>query len=71
MEAKEDKTPVSNAYFTEFIHDPISCGYFLAFCKTQFCSENANFIVEVKRFKDLFSSYEQQKLWCFVFLGYF
>ena len=36
-----------------FLNDPIKLGYLLHFCEKQFCSENVQFYMEVKMFKDL------------------
>lgn len=37
------------------VDDPIRLGYLLAFCESQYCVENVSFIIEVQRFKDIFS----------------
>lgn len=50
-----ERGPIINT--TDFwIDHPIRCGYLLAFCETQYSSENINFIMEIDRFRDLMSS---------------
>ena len=43
-------TPIINV-----LNDPLSCGFFLAFCRMQHAVENILFIMECDRFKDLMS----------------
>lgn len=40
----------------DILCDPIKCGYLLAFCKTQFSSENIEYLLEVDFFRDYFES---------------
>lgn len=36
----------------DIINNPLKCGYLLAFCESEFSTENINFILEIDRFKD-------------------
>lgn len=53
---EEDLARVRSLNSIEFlVDDPIACGYLRLFCESQFCVENVHFVVEVGRFKDIFS----------------
>ena len=52
------RATISAEYMTPIINvlnDPLSCGFFLAFCRMQHAVENILFIMECDRFKDLLS----------------
>ena len=52
------RATISAEYMTPIINvlnDPLSCGFFLAFCRMQHAVENILFIMECDRFKDLMS----------------
>lgn len=36
----------------EIINNPLKCGFLLAFCESEFSTENINYILEIDRFKD-------------------
>ena len=45
----------------EMIDDPIGCGFLLRYCVRQHNEENLNFIIEVNRFREVFSNIDVEK----------
>eukprot|EP01038_Epipyxis_sp_PR26KG_P004350 gene4350-6154_t len=40
----------------QIVQDPLRCGFLLAFCEKNYCSENIRFVMEVDKFRDHFAS---------------
>lgn len=45
----------------DILIDPVKCGFLLAFCKMQFCSESIEYLLEVDSFRDMFQ--EDAEVW--------
>lgn len=55
--------PVKN--IEQLLQCPLATGYFFKFCKSEFCSETIDFVIEVDKYMELFSAEDDQtnKTW--------
>jgi hypothetical protein len=60
-----DEGPVKN--IESLVHEPLGSGYFFRFCRSEFCAETIDFIIEVDKYIELFSadeeSWDRSKSW--------